>query len=148
MTRDSEPLRLLRRSFPSCTNHRTNSSGSLSGPSRRPKLPSSSGAGFFFSSSSPSSSLEPFLTLTGAGTRKMDSPTFLVRGWQRRKTLGTWHHRRRVPYSVISPSFPEEKPGLRGQWRRAAGGSCASGSLFRVREEKMRARSDLKRKSL
>lgn len=125
MTRDSEPLRLLRRSFPSCTNHRTNSSGSLSGTSQRPKLPSSSGAGFF---SSPSSSLEPFLTLTGAGTRKMDSPTFWVRGWQRRTTLGTWHHRRRVPYSVISPSFPEEKPGLRGQWQRTAGGSCASGS--------------------
>ena len=40
------------------------------------------------------------------------------------------------------------KTGIKRTAARTTGGSCASAPLFRVREAKMRARSDLKRKSL
>lgn len=138
MTRDSEPLRPCDAVFrPAPITEPTAAAASVD---------RASGQNFhlhqklFFSSS-----LGPFLALTGAGTRRTSTPTFLVRGCQMMKTPGTWHHRGRTPYSVIS-LVSRRKTGIKRTL--AKGGSCASGSLFRVRLEKMRAGSDLKRKSL
>lgn len=141
MTRDSEPLRPCDAVFrPAPITEPTAAAASVD---------PASGQNFhlhqklFF----PSSSLGPFLALTGAGTRRTSTPTFLVRGCQMMKTPGTWHHRGRIPYSVIS-RVSRRKTGIKTTLAPATGGSCASGSLVRVRLEKMRAGSDLKRKSL
>lgn len=95
MTRDSEPLRPCDAVFPPAPITEPTAAAASADPANGQNFHLHQELFFL------PSSLEPSLTLTSAGTRKMNSPTFLVRGCQMTKTLDTWHHRRRIPYSVI-----------------------------------------------